>query len=98
MWFTRNAKDYTERYGPVLTPHILAGVSAHKCILDGEVSAECDDGRGSREPRFILWGVRSQSGWVSSFVLCVRLVGWVVSAVAEFASLAERRCYGWFDG
>ncbi|CAN0486648.1 unnamed protein product, partial [Scytosiphon promiscuus] len=37
MWFTRNAKDYTDRYGPVLTPHILAGVSAHKCILDGEV-------------------------------------------------------------
>lgn len=36
-WFTRNAKDYSGRYGPVLDPHVLAGVSAHKCILDGEV-------------------------------------------------------------
>lgn len=36
-WFTRNAKDYTEKYGAALTPLILAGVSAHKCVLDGEV-------------------------------------------------------------
>ena len=36
-WFTRNAKDYTEKYGAALTPQILAGVSAHKCVLDGEV-------------------------------------------------------------
>ncbi len=36
-WFTRNAKDYTDRYGAVLTPQILEGVSAHKCVLDGEV-------------------------------------------------------------
>ncbi|CAN0326465.1 unnamed protein product, partial [Hapterophycus canaliculatus] len=36
-WFTRNAKDYTDKYGSSLTPHILAGVSAHKCVIDGEV-------------------------------------------------------------
>ncbi|CAM9127479.1 unnamed protein product [Scytosiphon promiscuus] len=36
-WFTRNAKDYTDKYGSSLTPHILAGVSAQKCIIDGEV-------------------------------------------------------------
>eukprot|EP00904_Undaria_pinnatifida_P001070 jgi/Undpi1/10964/HiC_scaffold_30.g13265.m1 len=49
MWFTRNAKDYTDKYGPVLTPLILAGVSAHKCILDGEV-VTWDDATGSMVP------------------------------------------------
>ena len=81
----------------MLTPHILAGVSAHKCILDGEVSAECDDGGGSKEPRFVLWGVRSQSGWVSLFCF-VWSAGWVVSAVDKFASQVERRCCDQFDG
>lgn len=39
-WVTRNARDYTDRYGPVLDPHIIRGVSAHRCILDGEVRRE----------------------------------------------------------
>eukprot|EP00752_Nemacystus_decipiens_P016381 g14643.t1 len=49
MWFTRKAKDYTEKYGAVLTPQILAGVSAHKCVLDGEV-VTWDDNTGSMVP------------------------------------------------
>eukprot|EP00903_Cladosiphon_okamuranus_P009258 g8834.t1 len=48
-WFTRNAKDYTEKYGAALTPQILAGVSAHKCVLDGEV-VTWDDNSGSMVP------------------------------------------------
>ncbi|CAM9320873.1 unnamed protein product [Ectocarpus sp. 12 AP-2014] len=48
-WFTRNAKDYTDKYGAALTPHIVGGVSAHKCVLDGEV-VTWDDNTGSMVP------------------------------------------------
>lgn len=37
QWFTRSATDYTEKYGPILTPRILRHVKVDKCILDGEV-------------------------------------------------------------
>ncbi|CAM9475934.1 unnamed protein product [Pylaiella littoralis] len=48
-WFTRNARDYTDKYGSALTPHILAGVSAQKCVLDGEV-VSWNDESGSMVP------------------------------------------------
>lgn len=43
MWLTRSATDYSERYGPVLTPAVLEAVGGSSgvtaCILDGEVVA-----------------------------------------------------------
>ncbi|CAN0446011.1 unnamed protein product, partial [Discosporangium mesarthrocarpum] len=37
-WYTRRATDYTDLYGPVLSPHVKTNLAAERCILDGEVS------------------------------------------------------------
>ncbi|CAM9390379.1 unnamed protein product [Phaeothamnion confervicola] len=44
-WLTRRTTDYSEQYGPALTPWVLKNVKAERCILDGEVAA-WDDDRG----------------------------------------------------
>lgn len=36
-WFSRSATDYTDKYGPMLTPHVIRCVEVEQCILDGEV-------------------------------------------------------------
>jgi len=36
-WYSRSATNYTDKYGPHLTPWVLRCVTAHNCILDGEV-------------------------------------------------------------
>ncbi|KAG5190647.1 ATP dependent DNA ligase domain-containing protein [Tribonema minus] len=36
-FYTRRGTDYTDKYGPVMTPFILSQVTAHRCILDGEM-------------------------------------------------------------
>ena len=36
-WYTRSATNYTQKYGPILSPRVVSRVRADKCILDGEV-------------------------------------------------------------